>query len=255
MSAGRWLRRHGATNPVGRLRLVCLPHAGGSATAYRGWQAHLPYWVDVVSVQYPGRQDRHGEPCIADLNTLAAEVVAAVVSAGPQPVALFGHSMGAALAYEVAVLLHRSGRPPVHLAVSGHCAPSLHRDGAVHRGTDDELVQDLHRLGGSDDDGGVALADPHLRAMILPSVRADYQAVETWQPSPPPPLRCRVTAYHGLQDPDVTEAEARAWAEVSTGRFGFRAWPGGHFYLTEHEPALARDLGLRLAADDPAAMP
>lgn len=247
-----WLRRfHDRCG--GRVRLVCLPHAGGAATFFRGWHRHLPGWVDVVAVQYPGRQERFADPCIADLTVLAAEVTAAVTAAGREPVVLFGHSMGALLGYEVAVRLHELGRPPVHLAVSGHPAPSLHRGGTVHRGSDAELVAELRRLGGTD---AAMLIDPELLALTLPAVRADFRAVETHRPRVPVPLLdCRVTAYHGAEDTEVTEAETAAWREVTTGRFGIRRWPGDHFYLTPHEPAVVADLAIRLAADDPVALP
>ncbi|HEY0638277.1 MAG TPA: alpha/beta fold hydrolase [Pseudonocardiaceae bacterium] len=249
---GHWLRRF-HRNRGTRLLLVCLPHAGGTATFYRGWHERLPHWVDVAAVQYPGRQERYREPCLTDVRELAAGVTAEVLDAGSRPVVLYGHSMGAVVAYETAVLLSRAGRGPAQLVVSGHSVPRLARPGTVHLGSDEELAAELRRLGGTD--AGL-FAEPELWEFSRPSIRADYQAIETYRPATPAPvLSCRLTVFHGADDPDVPEDEARAWAEVTTGRFGFRAWPGDHFFLTEHEPALLGDLAIRLAAADPAALP
>lgn len=108
-SVGRWLRRpRPVANP--RLRLVCLPHGGGTAGAFYGWTAWLPADVELVAVQYPGRQDRFGEPCLRDMGELADAVAQALLPLLDRPVALFGHSMGAALAYEVTLRLETQYR-------------------------------------------------------------------------------------------------------------------------------------------------
>jgi len=240
---GSWLRRFYA-GPRGSLRLVCMPHAAGTAACYSGWHNHVPDWVDVMAVQYPGREDRYAEPCVDRISELAAGVTAEIMTGGSEPVALFGHGMGALVAYEVAILLQRRGRPAVHLAVSGQAAPSRHQlGGTVHYGGEDELVAELLRVG-SVEPG--MLADPELRALILPAALADYRAVETYRPSIAPVLNLPLTSYYGLADKGVKEADAGCWYEVTYGRFHLRCWPGDHFYLRPREQSLVRDLSTRL---------
>ncbi len=245
---GSWLRRFYAT-PRGSLRLVCLPHAGGTAGCYSGWHNHVPDWVDVLAVQYPGREDRHAEPCVDKIADLAAGVTAELMVGGSEPVALFGHGMGALVAYEVAIQLQRRGRPAVHLAVSGQAAPSRHQlGGTVHHSGEDELVAELLRVGSVEPD---MLADPELRSLILPAAHADYRAVETYRPSIAPVLNCPLTSYYGLADKGVKEADAGCWYEVTYGRFHLRCWPGDHFYLRPREQSLVRDLASRLTEVHP----
>jgi surfactin synthase thioesterase subunit len=218
-AAGPWLRRFVHRHPA-QLRLVCFPHAGGSAAFYRGWHRHTPDWIDVVAVQYPGRQDRRAEPCLYDLAAMGAGAAAAVIAEAGPPVALFGHGMGATVAYEAAVRMQRRGHAPVQLLVSGQASPARHRAGALHRLPD-----------------------------VEPSAaRADQYALESYRAPVAPLLRCPITSYYGLGDPAVTEGEAGSWYEVTEGRFQLCPWPGDHFYLVCRERHLVTDVSSRLAA-------
>ncbi|HEY0638278.1 MAG TPA: alpha/beta fold hydrolase [Pseudonocardiaceae bacterium] len=247
---GSWLRRF-HSGRRGPLRLVCLPHAVGSASDYRGWHKFAPDWVDVVAVQYPGHDDRYDEQCDTDIQVLASRIAARLLAAGDGPVALFGHGMGSLVAYETAVQLHRRGAEPVHLAVSGQPAPSRHRGGGTVHSSDDDLVAtELLRRGIVEP---AMLADPERREAYISIARADYYAMETYQPSLSTVLSCPVTSYYGLADSGVKEADAGCWYEATYGRFQLRCWPGDHFYLRPREQLLVRDLTSRLTALRPAA--
>ncbi|MFF8562408.1 thioesterase II family protein [Streptomyces albidoflavus] len=233
---GAWIRRYHPA-PDAQVCLVCLPHAGGSASYWFPMSAALAPCVDVLSVQYPGRQDRLAEPCRESVAELAEEVAEALAPYTGGPLALFGHSMGAVVGFEVARRLEECGTVPAALFVSGRRAPSLHRDENVHRRDTDGIVAELRRLGGTDPR---AFADPDILDLILPAVRADYKAVESYRYAPGPPLSSPLHALIGDTDPRVTPDEARAWRPHTTGDFALRVFSGGHFYLTDHQPAILR---------------
>jgi pyochelin biosynthetic protein PchC len=237
-----WLRRfHPA--PAAAARLVCFPHAGGSASWYHPVSAALAPSVEVLAVQYPGRQDRRAEPLVDDLFVLADQL-AAVLAAQDGPLAFFGHSMGASLAFEVARRLEPQGTRLLTLFVSGRRAPSTSREERVHEKDDAGLLAEVRRLSGTD---AQVLADDEIVRMVLPSLRNDYKAAETYHYRPGPDVSCPVVALIGEDDPKVTEAEARQWATHTSGAFELKTFPGGHFYLTEHHAAVNRLLGARLA--------
>lgn len=240
----RWIRRYHST-PEAAVTLVCLPHAGGSASFFYPVSAALEGSVDVVAVQYPGRQDRHNEPQIGSIGELAAAVAEQVAALGPRPVALFGHSMGALAGYETAILLERAGHPVTHLFASGRRAPSTYRPGAVHQLSDDNLVAHVQHL---DPDTGVAdaLADLDVRAITLPALRADYRAVETYPVTSGPPLRCPITVLNGRDDPVVDAAEAAAWDSHTLGGFTSLTYPGRHFFVATHRQAIVSEIERRL---------
>jgi surfactin synthase thioesterase subunit len=227
-----WLRRY-HPSPGSRIRLLYFPHAGGSASYCLPLSKALAPEIEVVALQYPGRQERRAEPFAADIPALADAVHAVVrdelLGPGAAPLAFFGHSMGATLAFEVAGRLQAFDRyVPVSLLVSGRRAPSTIRSEDLHRRGDAELVAELRAMAGTDER---VLADDDLLQMILPAVRADYRAIESYRWSPGPPLRCPITAMVGEQDPKVTVAEARQWGKHTTADFDLRVFPGGHFYL------------------------
>ncbi|KUO23140.1 thioesterase II family protein [Streptomyces dysideae] len=219
--------------PEAPVRLVCLPHAGGSAASYAPLARALAPVADVLAIQYPGRQDRRAEPGITRLTDLADLVADALAPWADRPFVVFGHSMGALLGYEVTVRLEAAGIAPRALVASGRRAPSRHRAESVHLRNEEGVVAELRRLGGVDP---AFLDDPELRAMILPAVRGDYEAIETYRHTPRPPLRTPVTVLTGDNDPQVTAEEAAAWAEHTTHAFALRTFKGGHFYLNEHLP-------------------
>ncbi|CAL9648425.1 Thioesterase PikA5 [Streptomyces sp. enrichment culture] len=235
-----WLRcRTPRHNPSARL--VCLPHAGGTAGPYAAWGTGLPDDVELSAVQYPGREDRLSEPPAGDLQDLVTGVCAALLPLTDRPLVLFGHSFGAVVAHETARRLTAWGAAPDHLVVSGRRAPALPARGDLHTRPDDDLVAELARLGGT---RGELLADPAVRAAYLPAVRADFRLAETYHRPASPPLDCPVTALLGEADTEVDEAQARAWSAHTTGAFALRAFPGGHFYFTPR-----REPVLRLLAD------
>jgi len=220
-------------------RLVCFPHAGGSATYYFPLSRATPPWLDVVAVQYPGRQDRRTEPCVEDLHELADRVFEAVRGWTDLPFALFGHSLGASLGFEVGMRLEKDGRPPLALFASGRRAPSRHRNERVHEQDDAGIIAELKRLAGTDTR---MLGEEDVLRMILPSLRGDYKAAETYRGRPGDRLTAPITALTGTDDPQVTLEEANAWAGHTSSAFTLRTYPGGHFFLNHHSPAIIEEI-------------
>ncbi|MFD9735274.1 thioesterase II family protein [Umezawaea sp. NPDC059074] len=235
MFASPWLRCR-TPRPRSDVRVVCLPHAGGSAGFYGTWGAAAPEDVEVVAVQYPGREDRLTEPFADGMARLTSRIAAAVAALDERPTVLFGHSFGALVAYEVTRLLEvRHDRVLSGLVVSGRRAPSDPPSGAVHLLPDDAVVAELARLGGT---GGELLAIPEARAVFLPAIREDFRLAETYRHAPGVEPGCPVTAVIGDDDTEVDAAQAALWAAHTTGPFALRTLPGGHFYLLDHAPAV-----------------
>ncbi|SOE09139.1 Surfactin synthase thioesterase subunit [Streptomyces sp. 2323.1] len=226
---GLWCRRFHPAPDAGR-RLVCFPHAGGSASFYHPVSAALSPRVDVLAVQYPGRQDRRQEPALDDIGLLADRIAEALGAWTDRPLTFFGHSMGALVAFEVARRLERDGDGPVRLFASGRRAPSAYRDEQVHRRDDDGIVAELRALSGTD---ARVLDDEEMLRMVLPALRSDYKAVETYRSEPGAVVRCPVTVLVGDDDPKTSLDEARSWDAHTTDACDLRVFPGGHFYLAD----------------------
>jgi pyochelin biosynthesis protein PchC len=223
--------------------LVCLPHAGGSASFFFPLASAMPPAVEVFAVQYPGRQDRRADRALEDIGELADRIATAVTALAERtdrPFALFGHSMGAVLGYEVAARLEAAGGPaPAVLFASGRRAPSRPRTevAPVHLRSDAGIVAEINTLNGTDQR---LLADAELLRMILPAIRSDYRAIETYRHRPGVSLRCPVAVFTGDADPHTTVEEAHAWSEHTTGRCTVRVFPGGHFFLTGVLPEIVQ---------------
>ncbi|MBV7673005.1 alpha/beta fold hydrolase [Streptomyces halstedii] len=228
-----WIRRWSGGGAA-RLRLICLPHAGGGASFYRPWAALLPGEVELLAVQYPGREDRFGDPLIDTMDELVTALADVLPPLLGRPYALFGHSMGSAVAWELAhELAARGAPPPRRLFVSGRAAPGTAVSGTTHRRGDEELCAALRRMGGTSAD---VLDDPELRSLVLGVVRNDFRLVETHRPAVRPPLDCPVHVLTGSEDPGTSQRPGRdrtaGWADLTTAPVEVRTFPGGHFYLT-----------------------
>ncbi|MCJ0871768.1 thioesterase II family protein [Streptomyces sp. AP-93] len=240
--AAVWFRRYQRPGgPPARLRLVCFPHAGGTAQLYHGWAALLPAGVELLAVRYPGRQERLAEPCFEDMDALVDAVTGALGDFLDQPLALFGHSMGASVAYESTLRLQeRYGVRPIRLMVSGRSAPHRPKPSRLHEQDDETLIAGVRRLG---DLGSEAYDIPELRELLLPALRADFRLIEAYRPARPAPVSCPVTAYVGDGDPGCVRDDVLAWSDLTPpGAFDFRTYPGDHFYLARQEAALVADV-------------
>jgi surfactin synthase thioesterase subunit len=248
-----WFRRFTTASGHGP-RLVCFPHAGGSATAYLDLARTLPADLDVVSVQYPGRQDRYHEAPFTALDALVDAVVdelADELAADPgRPYALFGHSMGALVAFETARLLARRGLPgPQHLFLSGRGAPGPRTSAQYQRYEDADVLAEVRTLGGTDQS---MLDNPEIVEMVLPALRADYRALATYRWREGEPVAAPVTALVGDSDPVVTFEEAATWREHTSCAFDLKVFSGGHFYLADHIGRIADTVTEGLLAGAPA---
>ncbi|MFI8520126.1 thioesterase II family protein [Streptomyces sp. NPDC085481] len=225
-----WLRRpRPQRHPA--VRLLCLPHAGGSTALYRSWKDLLPPEVEPVLVCPPGREDRMDEPLPKELPELVAGLARAVEPLLDRPWAVFGHSMGATVAHELVLrLLRGRHRAPEHLFVSAREAPQHHHGGTVHLLDDDALAAELIRLGGTSPE---LLAMAEVRGLVLPAVRGDYRLIETYAADPQGPVPCPMTALVGEADTELTAEEAAGWEKWTTGPFQLLTFPGGHFYLSD----------------------
>jgi surfactin synthase thioesterase subunit len=215
--------------PGAAMRLVCIPYAGGGASAFRPWSQDLGTGVEVWCAELPGRERRFREPPVTTMAGLVPPVVDAIVDRVRPPVALFGHSMGGLAALEVAHRLPEcGGPPPAHLFVSGARAPHLPRARAVHLLDDDRLEAWLVRVGGLPAE---VVADRDLLALLLPTIRADLDVCASFRHRLRAPLGCSIHAFAGAADPVAPRADMAGWVGYTSAAFALTVLPGDHFFL------------------------
>nr|AKA59488.1 thioesterase [uncultured bacterium AZ_379] len=242
----RWLD---AVRPARRrsMRLICFPHAGGSALNYRSWHPHLPDWIELCPIQLPGRGRRVGEPLFTEFVDLLPILAEALRPLLGEAFVLFGHSLGALLAFELARLSAERGWPePAAVFVSGRIAPHLRREEPLRSMLPHaEFLHEIRRLNGTPED---VLEHPELLALISSILRADFRLCETYRYIDGPRLNCALTALGGTADPNVPEDELAAWRRHTAGPFLLRTFPGDHFFVQSAEASLLRFLVTELSA-------
>jgi medium-chain acyl-[acyl-carrier-protein] hydrolase len=235
------------------LRLFCLPYAGGSAAAIYGrWSRQLDARTEVIPVELAGRGARIAETPVPSAAVMVNDALRAVLPCSQEPFALFGHSLGAVLAFEMARRLeHEYGRPPAHLFVSGFGAPDEPATpDLAYLLPEHEFRDRLRDLSGTPRE---VLDNDDLMELVLPVLRADFAAIAQWRFSPGPPLSCPVTVFGGLADPEVEVATLAGWQRQTTASCEVRLLPGQHFYINESPDLLLPTVTSRLHSTWPAA--
>ncbi|GAB3441158.1 thioesterase II family protein [Actinophytocola sediminis] len=217
-------------NPDARLRLLCFHYAGGGASTFAGWAGHLPDEVEVCAVRLPGREARLLQRPYQQIGDLVPDLAEVTVDYCQKPFVLFGHSMGALVAFELARWMRTNGqRAPEHLLVSARRAPHLVLERPlVHTLPDDDLIEWLRQFGGVPDH---LLANRAAMRIAMTGLRADIQLNDTYEYHPSTTLDCPVTVFGGLHDSHVERAELEAWAELTSGGFQLHMMPGNHFFI------------------------
>ncbi|WP_441247476.1 thioesterase II family protein [Kitasatospora sp. McL0602] len=230
-----------------RARLLCLPHAGGSAGAYAAWRPVLPGAFEMVPVELPGHGTRAAVPYAASVPALVAELADALEGELASPYALFGHSFGALLALELALEIGRRGLPgPRALLVSAARPPHVVRERPEGDEDDEQLLGWLLRTGGIPE---VLLRHTEYVRQVLSTIRADLRLAEEFRWDGPRALPFPLHVLGGREDPVVTPAELEEWAEYEGPDLSITLHPGGHFYLFEHSTAVLGGIAAALGVN------
>jgi surfactin synthase thioesterase subunit len=231
-----WIVRY-RVRPKAQISVVCIPHAGGGAAAFRHWSKLFPAEFEVFGVEPAGRGSRFSEPALRVLNDIADAVAEAILRLPERPLILFGHSMGATVAFEVSRRLRLlSPATPQCLCVSGAAAPQIPSERAIiHRLPHDAFVARIAELAGIED---ALLADQEFVELFEPVLRADFEAIETYRYSVPPALTVPIAAFAGARDLSVPFDHLQRWSELTVGPFTTLMLNGGHFYLREEAAAV-----------------
>lgn len=240
----RWLVG-GRGDPTAALRLFTFSYAGGGASVFRQWNRLLAPRIDTYSVQLPGRETRFTEPRLTDFSTAVNAIVEALRPSLTRPFAIFGHSMGAMLAFETVRQLRRLNGPmPQHLFVSGCSAPQIREPNTYSQLPDDEFLQKVRKYGGIPDE---ILHHTELLQLVLPVLRADFQLFESYEFIDEAALDCPITVFGGLDDADAPHDHLTPWRIHTTKAFRLRMFEGGHFYLNAAQNLLLSEIAGDLA--------
>lgn len=243
-SPTRWIRPVSPRHPTPAVRLVCVPYAGAGASVYQGWRLPAELATEVWAFQPPGREGRHREPLATTLESLLDGYLEGLAQVADRPFALFGHSLGALVAFELARRLRRTGGPrPAHLFLSGYRAP--HRPPTrepISTLPDDRFLARMWEIAGPSPS---AIRDPDLLLQLAPVTRTDCAILERYRYEPEEPLDIPFSCFAADDDCEVAVADVAAWAEHTTRGCWHRRYQGGHLFPRDH----ARQLQAEIATD------
>ena len=228
-------------------RLFCFPYAGGSSAIYRPWSRRIHPDIEVVPAVLPGRELRLREPAYTRIEPLVEALTREIFPHLDRPFALFGHSMGAMISFELARRLRSEhGIEPDHLFISGRRAPQLpETDPQIHDLPEREFVAGVERLNGTPKE---VLEHAELMEMLIPMLRADFSICHTYNYVPGAPLTCSITAIGGTKDETANQAKLEGWCEQTTGRCRIRMLEGDHFFINQQHAAILRIIAETLLA-------
>lgn len=232
--------------PNAKIRLFCFPYAGGSAQVYQQWCDNLPTGVEVIGVQYPGRNSRFADPLIGRCDEMVSAIMTNIRLSLDKPFVFFGHSNGALISFELARALKQAGVDrQLHHFISAKRAIHLpYNRRKMHDLPHDEFVSELETLGGTPPE---VLANRELMELFLPVLRNDFGIGETFSYQGEHKLACQATLLYGEQDDDVPEVDVLRWQELIEQPVVTRKFSGDHFFINSQQDELLRYLNERLS--------
>lgn len=233
-------------HPQSRLRLFCFAYAGGGATIYRSWASLLPPEVEICAIQFPGREERINDIPFTRISPLIDNLTQAIQPYLTKPYAFFGHSMGALVSFELARSLRRLSTMPSHLFASAHRAPQVPDPRPpTHQLSEEKFKQMLLELNGTP---RPVLENDELMQMLVPVLRADFAACETYAYTPGTPLNCPITVFGGLNDHEISYADLEAWRVQTRRAFQLYMLEGDHFFFHSSKERILQIVNQELSA-------
>jgi len=228
-------------NPEAKIKLICLPFAGGGSISFRKWALVLPAPIELITVEIPGRGARITEPLRKRIDAIVPDIATALLAELDKPFAVFGHSMGTLLGFELNHYLEKHYHlQPAHLFFSGRGAPHLpNREAPIHQLAHDDFIGQIKQFDGTPRE---VLENQELMELMVPILRADFEACETYIYQKYEPFSCPMTVFGSLQDSGTTKDMLQEWEKHTTGVFNLRMFPGGHFFLLRHSASLIESM-------------
>jgi medium-chain acyl-[acyl-carrier-protein] hydrolase len=228
-------------NPNAELRLFCLPYAGGSAMIFRTWHNSLPPTIEVCPIELPGRGRQIKLPLYTEMQPLVREIAQNLIPYLDKPFAIFGHSMGGLVSFELTRLLRSEyNLTPLHLFISARNAPQVTpTKRKIYNLPDAEFWQEIRNYNGTPDD---VMENQEMIQIFLPILRADFTVLDTYVYTHQPPFNIPISVFGGLQDTEFIDYELEAWQEQTLANFSLHKLEGNHFFIRSHEKLLLKTI-------------
>jgi len=242
MNQSKWfLKSRHKRNTDPRLKILCFPYAGGSASTYTSWHDWLPNDVELLAVQPPGRADRLFEESYCDMPSLIETLLPAVKNVIDCPYILFGHSLGSRVAFELMVQLNKEDfRQPSHFIASGSRGPHIPTSNRPKtRLSDEEFISHLRTLKGTPE---AILQNEELIQLLLPTLRSDFQLSYDYIYAANSVFNCPVSVFGGEEDIDISLVQLESWGEFFTHPASIHCFKGGHFFIEKQKEAIKRQI-------------
>ncbi|KTD46056.1 Linear gramicidin dehydrogenase LgrE [Legionella quinlivanii] len=226
-----------------RLRLICFPYAGGNASIYKSWGELLPNNVELIAIQPPGRSNRVSEHAFSDMNELMKDLLPSIKNAIDIPYILFGHSLGSRISFELMCQLNKIGAPlPIHFIASGSRGPYIPcTKKAIYNLPENEFIKELIKLNGTPKE---LLENKELMALLLPTLRADFELSHKYYPSSENTFNCPLSVLGGTEDTEVTPSDLQSWEASFASSATIHMIPGDHFFIESNRHLVLRKINL-----------
>lgn len=217
-----------------RIKLFCLPYAGGSAAIYQAWQKYLNHVIELHPIELAGRGSRYGSPLYESIEEAVDDIYRLVRDdLDDSRYAIFGHSMGSMLAYELAYKIKNlKHQPPVQLFFSGRRPPGIERSTKnIHLLADQEFMAEVLKKGGTPAE---LLENRELLEIFIPILKADFKIVETYRDvKKDDKLSCNISVLWGKQEEEGTLSEIGEWRKYTDKNCTIHLFDGGHFFINQ----------------------